>query len=172
MKTLLTKHTIVLCIFRDSIVKFQSASLQQREYGYAAVNGTTTTGSGVLNLVEGGPGNGSGGGSQVLRGFGIGPILSILNLSRSPSVTSRSNSVCNNSQDAVSSIIYVLPMDCEEENSLQRIRYKLETLYPAQKDYVITQLLDNVSSCCVVLCCILLFMNSLIYLLDILFLTY
>jgi hypothetical protein len=40
----------------------------------------------------------------------------------------------------------VLPVDFAEEGCLQRIRYKLENLYPAQKEFAVCQLLNDVSS--------------------------
>eukprot|EP01032_Pedospumella_encystans_P018134 gene18134-20651_t len=74
--------------------------------------------------------------------FAIGSVLSILDISRSPTSSSRSNSVCNSLGYNNSSVVQVLPAECDED-SLQRIRYKLETLYPAQKEFAVTQLLHH-----------------------------
>jgi hypothetical protein len=41
--------------------------------------------------------------------------------------------------------LLVLPVDFAEEGCLQRIRYKLENLYPAQKEFAVCQLLNDVS---------------------------
>ena len=118
---------------RDQIVKYQAQCLAVREH--------------TFTRPEGAPSASAGGGGPMDRGFGIGPILSILDLSRSPTNSSRSNSVSNSIGYTGNSAILVLPTDCDEENSLARIRYKLETLYPAQREFAISQLLDNVSRC-------------------------
>lgn len=116
---------LICTIHRDQIVKYQAQCLAQREH-------TFTRPEGAPGLAD--------------RGFGIGPILSILDLSRSPTNSSRSNSVSNSIGYTGNSAILVLPTDCEEESSLARIRYKLETLYPAQREFAISQLLDHVST--------------------------
>ena len=83
--------------------------------------------------------------------YGMGPILSILDLSRSRAGSGLSNDHSPGGQLS-NLVVQVLPTDCDEENSLQRIRYKLENLYPTQKDYAITQLLDKVKRVVFVSC--------------------
>jgi hypothetical protein len=122
------------------------------------------------------------------HGFGIGPILSILELSRSPSNSSCGNrsatfalhvcacrsltthgfsllyrSVATSQGYTTSGLLMVLPVDfAEEEALLPRIRYKLETLYPAQREFAVCQLLSDVSALlcyytrmqCFMTCCV------------------
>ena len=59
--------------------------------------------------------------------------------------TSICHSVATSQGYNSSGLLLVLPVDFAEENFLQRVRYKLENLYPAQRDFAVCQLLNHVS---------------------------
>jgi len=102
-------------------------------------------GSGGAGVFSGGEGGGYGheSGDGNRGGFGIGPILSILELSRSPTNSSRGNSVASSQGYTSSGVLLVLPVDFSEDGCLQRIRYRLENLYPAQREFAVCQLLHE-----------------------------
>lgn len=130
-------------IFRDAIGEVQGQLMQQREYGYDSIpnystgnhafeNGINYTG---YSSLEGG------------ESFANNELTynNFIDYGSSNNSGSQQSYVTCPSQQSYSSSMLVLPSDIYEEDSLHRIRYKLENLYPAQRDFVVAQLMDKVS---------------------------